>query len=200
MDSAILGALISAAASMLAAYIGRPRASGPTRRLPERLGRRNANAWLVAYVLSIGLIVYAAIGVHSDLAGTMGFAFPLVLVACAAFFPIRPAYAVAASLAVLPFMFLAEPFSHWVRGNRVRDPFSDTDFAVLFLGVSATAVVLVGLITAWRWRNLAEAHHRAEEVAQEEGLPGQLSALARLHRSGALSDEEYARAKDKLLS
>lgn len=64
--------------------------------------------------------------------------------------------------------------------------------------IGAAVVVLLVLIATAR-RGAAAAGRGSDAGAPAGGMVDQLGRLVELHRQGALSDEEFATAKDRLL-
>ena len=67
-----------------------------------------------------------------------------------------------------------------------------------FLLAGAAVVVLLVLIATAR-RGSAAARPGADAGTRAGGMADELTRLAELHRQGALSDEEFASAKHRLL-
>ncbi|WP_347331721.1 SHOCT domain-containing protein [Marinimicrobium locisalis] len=200
MDSTIIAALISAAASIVAAIIGNARSSGAEKGHPNLLiPRRNQRMWIIAVSVLLGWLIFAALFLHWDLAGMSVLAIPVVMWTFAAAFPIRPSIAVAAVLFLFPLAFTAEPIGKWRRGMSFDNHF-DAGVVGTFVGIAFGTALITWIIAWWRSKSLPR-ETRDEQLAPNSGtLAKDLSELSALHKAGALTEEEFVRAKEKLLS
>lgn len=200
--SAIIAAAISAVASIIVAIVGRPRPS------PSESGRRvitysfperHARIWAVAVAMLVAWMVLAPLFVHWDLAAVSILIVPLALWILAAAVPISPSVPPALALLLLPLAFLSEPIAKWRHGVSTVNHFEPAALGIL-LAVAFGSAAIAWLLARWR----ASAYRSATTSGQAPEAPAawtkDLAELARLHRSGELSDDEFARAKDKLLS
>lgn len=211
MDSTIAAALISAMASLLVALLGHagarthnaaPSPMPVTGHLP-----RNRLIWMITAGLTFAWTVYAAFFLHWDLAGMSLLLIPVVVWALAVAFPISPWNAAAISLLLFPFAFMAEPIGKWRRGISSQNHFEAGVLAICVAAGFGTALIAAALCW-WRGRAISR---KALPDALPSAFPGQppsvstplareLADLAELHRTGVLTDEEFARTKAKLIS
>lgn len=200
MDSTIIAALISAVASIVVALISNASSSGvETGHRNLLIPRRNQRMWIIAVSVLLGWLIFAALFLHWDLAGMSVLAIPVVMWIFAAAFPIRPSIAVAAVLFLFPFAFTAEPIGKWRRGINFENHF-DAGTVGAFVGIAFGTALITWIIAWWRSKSFPKAT-RDEQLAPNSGaLAKDLSKLAALHKAGALTEDEFVRAKEKLLS
>lgn len=143
---------------------------------------------------------FAALFLHWDLAGTTStLAVPLVTWVLAAAFPIQPGTAASVALFLFPLAFLAEPIGKWRRGISFENHFEPVTVAA-FVGIALATALIAWLIARWRIRSSWATPGVEAPGAISSTIAKGLAELAELHRKGVLSDEEFARAKNKLLS
>lgn len=199
MDSTIIASLISAAASIVVALISRGNTPG---RAPGRtaIPKRNQRIWIATVCILVAWMSFAALFLHWDLAGTTStLAVPLVTWFLAAAFPIQPGRAAAVPLFLFPFAFLAEPIGKWRRGISFENHFEPVAVAAL-VGIALATALIAWLIARWRIGSACAADDGEPPPAISGPLAKGLAELAELHRAGVLSDDEFTRAKNKLLS
>jgi len=199
MDSTIIASLISAVASVLVALISR--GSTRARALEQAaIPRRNQKIWIATVCVLVAWMSFAALFLHWDLAGTTStLAVPLVTWVLAAAFPIQPGNAAAVPLFLFPLAFLAEPIGKWRRGIDFENHFEPVTVAA-FVGIALATASIAWVIARWRIRSSWATVDVEPPVAISNTIAKGLSELADLHRTGVLSDEEFTRAKSKLLS
>lgn len=204
MDSTIVASLIAATASIVVAMLNRDRApAGGTGRVAPApaytIPKRNLRIWTIAVGILIAWMVFAALFLHWDLAGSSFLAIPLVIWILSAAAPIKPSSAAATALFLFPFAFAAEPVGKWRRGMHFESHF---EFSVVatYIGLAFGTALIAWLIAAWRGRANRTVSHDEQVLPGSSALARGLAELAELHRAGVLSDEEFARAKGKLLS
>ena len=204
MDSTIVASLVSATASIVVAILNRDRAParGTGRVAPTpgyTIPKRNRRIWTIAVGILIGWMVFAALFLHWDLAGSSVLAIPLVIWILAAAAPIKPSNAAAIALFLFPFAFAAEPIGKWRRGMHFENHF---EFSVVatYIALAFGTALIAWLIATWRGRANRTANRDEQALPGSSALARGLAELAELHRAGVLSDEEFARAKGKLLS
>jgi hypothetical protein len=204
MDSGVLAALISALASIAVAVLQRPRSktSGkpkdPSPAAALRIPERNLKVWKGAGAILLAWLL-ATPFVNQDLAGFSLFLIPLLLLILSISVPIQPSIPPIAALVLFPLAFLAEPFNKWLNGMRAENHF-DPDVLVAMLSVAFGTALVVWLLDRWRVSAYRSSVPAEKSRVVARSLTEELTELAELHRSGGLSDEEFARAKDKLLS
>jgi hypothetical protein len=199
MDSTIIASLISAVASVVVALISK---GGTSARAPEQAAapRRNVRIWIATICILIAWMSFAALFLHWDTAGvTSILAVPLVTWILAAAFPIQPGIAAAVPLFLFPLAFLAEPIGKWRRGINFENHFEPVTVAA-FVGTGFATALIAWLIARWRIRSSWATVEVKQQSAISSTIAKGLSELAELHRAGVLSDEEFTRAKNKLLS
>lgn len=204
MDSTIVASLIAAAASILVALLGR---TGSPTAARNRGGstwvysipRRHRAIWMTSVGVLMAWMVFAALFLHWDAAGTSAVVIPPVIWILSAVFPIKPASAAAATLVLFPFAFLAEPVAKWRHGISFENHVSARLVGV-YVGVAFGAALVAWLLSRLRRKGHWTTPPEAAMPVSPATLAQNLAELAELHRAGSLSDEEFARAKSKLLS
>lgn len=199
IDSTIIASLISAGASIIVAFISKKDGSP---RISEQVTtqRRNRRIWITTVCILVAWMTFAALFLHWDLAGvTSTLAVPLVTWILAASFPIQPGKAAAVPLFLFPFAFLAEPIGKWRRGIEFQNHFAPSTVTI-FIGIGFATALIAWLIARWRMRSLLTNHEAEQSPSISSPIGKELLELADLHKAGVLTDQEFARAKDKLLS
>jgi hypothetical protein len=204
MDSTIVASLISAAASIIVALLskGGAQTSAPGRRSSTpayAIPKRNRVIWIIAVCILMYRMGYAALFLHWDEAGMGVLAIPLVMWILSAVFPIQPSSAAAVTLFLFPFAFSAEPIGKWRRGINFENHFEPSVVGA-FVSIAFGTAFIAWLIARWRARSYWIANLDEQQPTSSSTLAKGLSELAELHRTGVLSDEEFTRAKNKLLS
>jgi hypothetical protein len=204
MDSTIIAALISAVASIFVALLGMGSSpasvsgrDGSTR--TYAIPKRNRWIWSVVVFILAAWMVCAALFLHWDIAGASGLAIPFVIWFLSLTFPIRPSSAAAATLFLFPFAFAAEPVGKWRHGISFQNHL-DTNVLGVYLGAAFGTALFAWLITRWRRRSYLTTDYDAQTPTISGAFAKEFSELAELNRAGVLSDEEFIRAKNKLLS
>ena len=211
MDSSIVAALISASSSIILAVISRAHDRQYARQHPDsspryRVVTQHRALWCTVIGLLVTGVVSAAFTLHHDLAAGSMLVVPLVLWILSTAAPIRPAYAAAIALLICPLAFAAEPLAKWHRGSLFDNHFESA--ALVFLvGYAFTVAMITWGINRWRVRRpIAAGDDQSPLVAPHPVMQGThtltkgLAELADLHRDGILTDEEFGRSKDKLIS
>jgi hypothetical protein len=224
MSDAVLGALISAGASILIAILNKKISSPegtrpPVKRPTVRGGRQtpipsetyvevqrpSPKAWYVTFgLLSVWMALTPAL-IHHDLAGTNFLLIPVVAVILALVVPIAPLKAAWLCFAMFAVNFVVGPLS-----NRAHGSMYDTSF--LGSGPQGEAKRLLTFIlslatgtaaAAWLICFLRLKYRRQGAVKNSNhphaSLSSELEKLAQLRTSGVLSEAEFLQAKAKLL-
>ena len=209
MSDSIVAALISAGAAIAVAMIGKysPGPGRPGARLVSG-SNRPPRSWLVTIGLLLIWLLVSPGAIHHDFVGTNYFVAPAVLVVLALINPIRPVTAAWTSLAVFATNFLLGPL-----GNRLAGSHYDTGiglepekYPTLILLILISTTIVAG-VCAFRLRmsRVAAVTPPTPESSTSSDPPGSASLtadlreLSALHKSGALSDEEFRQAKARLL-
>lgn len=221
MSDEVLGALISAAASIAIALINKksessrakarsssrgasatPAISSPLSGAPGPLAPRT---W---YVFGGILMVWMALSpalVHHDFAGTNFIFIPPWVILLALVVPVEPLRAAWMSLALFAANFVLGPLSNRIKGSSYDrsflgaggSPGEGGKIEVMLMIAAATAAIAAGICF------LRLKFRRPPIPAPATPMTGALSAelekLAHLHEQGALSKDEFQRAKEKLL-
>lgn len=211
MDANLAGPLISAGASIVVALIGlaskgtRPMGSGQAPGGSIQIPARNTRAWLTLSILSAVGTTLAIFTLHHDAAAMAILLIPLAGLILAFTRPVRPTTAAAFMLLLAPLGFAAEPLDKMLHGLAISNHLDSSSLAVV-LGSSVSAAILIALVAWWRAPRvtsspLPDSGERPKQSSPSgEALASQLAKLSVLHASGALDDDEFARAKKKLLS
>ena len=204
MDSTIVASIISAAASVAVALLGKGGSPG-TPLGPNRLARayaipeRNRRIWTIVVCVLVVWMVFAALFLHWDLAGMTVLAIAPVMWILSAAFPIRPSNAAALALFLFPLAFSAEPIGKWRRGISFDNHF-EPGIVGTFVAIAFGTALITWLLARWRTRHYCATNYEDQQLPRSSTLAKGLSELAELHKAGVLSDEEFTRAKNKLLS
>lgn len=204
MDSTIVASLVSAAASVIVALLSK---SGSSASAPGRhsstpsyaIPKRNRRIWTITVCVFVTWMVFAALFLHWDLAGMSVLAIPPVIWLLSSAFPIQPSSAAAVALFLFPFAFSAEPIGKWRRGISFENHFEPSAVGA-YVGIAFGTALIAWLITRWRAKSYWTTNHDEQPPPSSSTLAKELSEVSELHRAGVLSDEEFTRAKDKLLS
>jgi hypothetical protein len=200
MDSTIVAALISAISSILIAFVGRASGTGNTSTggvlaIPVR----NKKIWFFSTFVLVSWMVFAALFLHWDLAGMSVLLIPIVILIFSAVFPIKPTTAAATALFLFPFAFAAEPIGKWRRGM-IFDNHFEPNVIGIYVAIAFGTAFIAWLITRYRTRSFRVSTQEGQRSQLNSPLAIQLSDIAKLHKEGVLSDEEFTQAKNKLLS
>lgn len=204
MDSTIVAALISAVSSIVVALLGMGSSTASVSGRPGSTGtyaipKRNRWIWIIVTCIFVAWLIFSALFIHWDIAGASGLAIPVVVLLLSVAFPIRPWSAAAISLFLFPFAFAAEPLGKWKHGISFQNHL-EPNLVGIYLGVAFGTALFAWLITRWRARSYRTINHDLQASPISSAFAKEFSELANLHRAGVLSDEEFTRAKNKLLS
>ncbi len=204
MDSTIVAALISAVSSIVIALLGMGSSTASASGRPGSHGgyaipKRNRWIWLIVATIFVAWLIFSALFIHWDIAGTSGLAIPVVVLILSVAFPIRPWSAAAISLFLFPFAFAAEPLGKWQHGISFENHLEPNVLGV-YLGIAFATALFAWLITRWRVRSYRTLSHDLHASPISSVFANEFSELAKLHQAGVLSDDEFTRAKNKLLS
>jgi hypothetical protein len=200
MDSTIVAALISAISSIVVAILGSASSAGKTN--PESrlaIPNRNRKIWVVSSIVLLSWTIYAALFLHWDLAEMSVLLIPVVVLVCSLAFPVKPTTASATALFLFPFAFAAEPIGKWKRGMIFDNHFEPTAIAV-YVAIAFGTAFVAWLINRYRIRSFRVSTAVEEQSELNSSLAKEIADMAKLHREGILSDEEFKKAKSKLLS
>jgi hypothetical protein len=144
-------------------------------------------------------MAYAALFLHWDLAGMSVLLIPIIILFFSFVFPIKPTTAAATALFLYPFAFAAEPIGKWKRGMIFDNHFEPRAIGV-YLSIAFGTAFIAWLINRQRSKSFRVSTTEHKQSQLNASLSVQLSELAKLHREGILSDEEFTKAKNKILS
>ncbi len=222
----IVAALISAVASVLVALIGRKtstesadgaassnvRSASKANRVPS--GKR---PWTVMLFILVPWILVTPPLIHWDFVGVNMFVIVVVTLITSAIWPIRPLGAAAIVLGLHPLNFLMEPVAKGMRGMSMAGRF-ETSKVVLLLSIFLGNAAIAAGLCAWRTKKVAVTAISDRQMEQSMDIESQrppdieshkapsgslvhdLERLTALHTQGQLSDEEFLKAKQRLLS
>jgi len=225
MSGSVLGALISAGASILIAILNKKTSSSEGARAPKPRSARSSGretssssetyvevqwpspkAWYVTFgVLLVWMALTPAL-IHHDLAGTNFFLIPVVAVILALAVPIAPLKAAWLCFAMFAANFVVGPLSNRLHGSMYDTSFIGsgppgearrvlTFILSLATGTAAVAWLICFLRLKYRRDGAVEHSKRAST-----GLASELEKLTQLRTSGVLSEVEFQQAKAQLLS
>jgi hypothetical protein len=142
--------------------------------------------------------------VHHDFAGSNFLFIPIMVIPLALIVPLRPLKAAWMSLALFAANFILGPMSNRIHGSRYDTSFiggtpgGGQKLAFLLSLAGATAAVTAAIcFLRLKFRKQSVVGSTAPVSS---GLASELERLAQLRTSGALSEDEFQRAKDKLLA
>jgi hypothetical protein len=182
MDDALVGALISAAASVVAAMISTQ--SGNSRHAVAHAPRTKAaiQPWITGCSVVGVWSLASPSGIHTVLAHYNFVLIPVAMMALAWFRPIKPMIAASATLGLFAVNWVGWRMAH--QGNGYQPNHTHLQIYLLLACGSALAVFLLSL---------------SRFKGSKGGISTELEKLARLHQTGHLSDHEFARGKDLIL-
>lgn len=210
MSDTVTAALIGAASTVAVALIGR---KGSERQ--EAAGRRRlpgqnlpTRAWLVTALFLVAWLLVSPGILGHDFAGTNFFVVPIVFIVLALVRPIRPLTGAWVSLGVFSANFFLGPLANQLAHSRFDTQFIESGKIPTVLLIGFAGAALVAAVCWWRLPNVEATTPAPSRDAEERGggvvapditLSTSLEKLASLHASGALSDEEFRKAKARLL-
>jgi len=215
----IVAAIISAIASIVVAWIGRGSAppSAESSSIPTVVSlpvpRSFSTAWIILLALLIPWIVLTPILIHHDFPGINLFVIAVVTILASIVWPIRPLSAAAIVLGLHPVNFFMEPLAKIVRHMPYPMGGIDNSKAFFLIALFSSNALIVAALCFWRRRSLAARTvpsatslqrpapnpRGAAHPEASASLSAELNALASLHASGKLTDDEFRKAKERLL-
>jgi hypothetical protein len=215
----IISALITAVASVIVAIINK---SGGREQAAKESGgkllvkKKNTNWWFGLGPAIIIWLIISPIIIHHDFSAVNLFGLIPATLLMAALIPINPLNAAVWILGLHTVNFAGEPIQRLVTGGTLQDAFTGFQFSdiILLTAVSFGNALLAGWISHWQISKSGEEVVREESVEsiagdegtsakESEGQSGEMAAeLERLHslyQEGALTEQEYQHAKEKIL-
>jgi hypothetical protein len=201
MDNELLGALISAAASIVVALISKTD-SGKSSDACAGSPRRTASIqpWITTCsVLGVWLLASPRT-IHPALAFLDFLSIPLAVVALLWFRPVQPLIAASVTLGLFAVNWIGWRIAH--AGTAFR---ANNRHLLIFLLLACASAAIVFLLSLWRCnaRNAQPILPTAPPARPIAGISGtiasELEILAQLYRSGVLSDDEFSRGKELIL-
>ena len=206
--ASIISALITATASIIVALIGRSASGGSAGRnaiqIAYAIPSGNRRAWTTFITILCLWLMLSPFLVHPDWGGINFFSIFVVTFILSMIWPIKPSWAAAIVLALHSINFFLKPFAWSLEG--VKSIYRAADFVFLLGFPFANAAVALAIVR-WRGRQFVETINnlKTKDAAVGElrsariSLADELSKLKKLHESGALSDEEFHKAKNQLI-
>jgi hypothetical protein len=208
----IIAALISAVASVIVAVISRNSPTSEKHVTPEGSGVRTNVAitstgkkqWMIALSILVPWLLLSPPLIHWDLAGLNVFVILAVTLVIAFAWPIKPLAAAAIVLILHPISFAMEPIAKGLRGMNPQGRLEPSKI-VFLLSLFIGNAILAALLCAWRGRakvSPKETKSVAAAVATPppiDSLSSELDKLGQLRAQGMISEEEFQRAKAKVL-
>jgi predicted RND superfamily exporter protein len=199
MDDELLGAIISAAASIVVALISRTdnaKSSNACAYSPR--AKASTLSWIATCAV-LGVWLFASHKMIQPAFGTLNFLLILLVVIALVWFrPIQALTAASVTLALFAVNWAGWRMAH--AGTRVRH---DHTHLPLFLLLACGTAFAVFLVSRWRCKT-----EKAQPVVQPSGLTttgthgsiaAELERFVQMYRAGVLSEEEFARAKGAIL-
>jgi hypothetical protein len=195
----IVAAIVSAVASIVVALINRERSAKQTSTVPVALiqeQKRGSRAWLFAV---LGTVVWAVVASRLTNRGDLleiNFFVLIPIVSIVAAYVCSPQPLAAASGVFAIHAVNAGLMSvSRIRGFMIA---SASDTLLLLLAFTVNAV-LAALAARWAKRGQRRSAQLAGGEVHPSSTTDQLTQLARLRTDGLLTDDEYIKAKNKLL-
>jgi hypothetical protein len=222
MSDEVLGALISAGASIAIALINKKSESSSKARSSGRgtsatpgtssnlLAAPKPHATRYWYIFVGVTIVWMALSpayVHHDFAGTNFLLIPPLVILLALTVPVQPLRAAWMSLALFAANFVLGPLSNRIKGSPFDRSFLGEGGSageggklepLLMIAAATAAIAAFICFLRLRFRR-SPIPAPAIQITGAGALSTELQALARLRTEGALSEDEFRRAKEKLL-
>ncbi len=219
MSDTVLAALISAGASILVAILSKnvesrkARQPHDTSSLALRTSSKiNIRRWYVASAIFLLWLAVSPAFLHHDLAGENFLLIPVVTIVLALFVPISPLSAAWISLALFAANFVIGPLSNRLHGSQYDTAFiyeareRGKQLSILWIGFGTAAVASSICYFRLKFRGVigsrpvsADDRNSVHPVDAPLGLAAELEKLAHMRAAGTLSDDEFRRAKKKLL-
>jgi len=200
IDSTIVAALISAISAIIIALIGRGNAFGSINKKIELvIPNRNKKIWTFTTIIMIFWMIFASLFLHWDLAAMSVFLIIVVILIYSFVFPVKPTTAAAISLILFPLAFAAEPIGKWRRGINLDNHFEPRTIGI-YVSIAFGTALIAWLINRYRSKSFRLSTTQDKLTNLNSSLAVQLSEMAKLHREGILTDEEFSKAKNKILS
>lgn len=200
MDSTIVSSIISAISSILIAIIGKNVSEGKTNSGGViTIPKRNNKYWFICTFVLVCWMIFATLFLHWDIAGASVLLIPIIILIMSAVFPIKPTSAAAISLFLFPFAFVAEPIGKLRQNMNFYNHFEPKVIG-FFVSLAFGTAFFAWLITRFRARSYRSSLQEDPKTPHNSLLALQLSEIATLHEKGILSDEEFTKAKKKIIS
>jgi hypothetical protein len=220
MRDTISAALISAVASILVAILSRgveTRARSGNQDPSSEVAFVSSRSGARWYVSSVILLIWSALSpalVHHDVAGMNFLLISLATIGLALLVPTLPLKAASITLALFAANFLLEPLS-----NRIGSPQYDAQFVhepreginpftllLIDFGTAAVTSVVCYLRLSFRKRSVQPTplervtlSPARSQARSRSGLAREIERLAKLYATHRMTDDEFQRAKEKLL-
>jgi hypothetical protein len=193
MDDALAGAMISAAASIVAALISRTdngRSSDAS--LDSARTRASIQLWIAACP-AIGIWSLASPAIQTVMAHYNFSLIPVAMMALVWFRPIQPMIAASVTLGLFAVNWVGWRMAHAGTGTGIQ---ANHTHLQIYLLLACASAALIFFLSGWRSK-IAKA--RPVLSARPPGIVTQLERLAQLHESRALSDDEFSQGKEVIL-
>ncbi len=202
MDNALTGAIISGAASIVAALISKADHGKSSDAGVHSPGTKASfQLWITACSVIGTWSLASPAGIHTVLAHYNFALVSLAVMALAWFRPIRPMIAASAMLGLFAVNWVGWRMAHSVTAPGLQAKRTHLQMYLL-LAFASTLLVLV--LSMWRSKAaeaqpVLSARPPAPAITGTHGIATELERLAQLHRSGVLSDDEFSRGKEVIL-
>lgn len=209
----IIASLISAIASVIVAVISKSTASPEKTSTPiqSRVDRSPASSysgkkqWRISLALLVPWLLLSPPLIQWDLAGINLYLILAVTLAISFVWPIKPLPAAAIVLILHPLSFAMEPIAKGLRGMNPHGRI-DSSKVIFLVTVFLGNAVVAGILCAWRGKAKVTATQMsipagpvAEKPRAVDSLSQELDKLGSLRAQGILSEEEFQKAKAKVL-
>jgi hypothetical protein len=210
----IIAALISAVASVIVAVISRNSPTSEKNTTPEGGGVRTEAAvtltgkkqWMIALSILVPWLLLSPPLIQWDFAGLNVFVIMAVTLAISFAWPIKPLAAAAIVLILHPISFAMEPIAKGLRGMNPQGRLEPSKI-IFLLSIFIGNAILAAVLCSWRRRARVPLSRVTKSVGFVEGRPptfdslsNELDKLGKLRAQGVISEEEFQRAKAKVLS
>ena len=196
VDDTVVGALISAAASVVAAAISKTKPDAPRELQPARSrSERPVRPWLVTGAVLTAWFLLSPALLHGDLAEANFFVVTVAAFLLAWIRPIKPPVAASVTLALFAFNWIAGPMrSTLATGSSYSSRFPNHGHLSFVLALGLISALGVSLVNFWRGKKkfvsvLASNPPHTEQI---RSFVTQLERVGNLRGQGVLSDQEFS--------
>jgi hypothetical protein len=210
----VIAAIISAVASVIVALLSKSSATSEARsafvgdQAKDKLGFSSTakKRWMIVLALLVPWLLLSPPLIHWDIVGLNMFVILAVTLVVSFAWPIKPLAAVAIVLILHPISFVMEPIAKGLRGMNPNGRLEQSKI-VFLVSIFLGNAIVAGILCAWRGRAKTAQSEigRPVEVAADkqqrvDSLANELDKLGNLRAQGVISEDEFQKAKLKVLN